>query len=249
MVKKPVKRSHSSNKSRIFNARYHLIAFSFAFVLCAVFMGVASFFINTQSSHVCANSISCIQNVSGLYEPETEGEFNGKKVSVPTFIADAGKDSKVLGNNTGEQKRIFVDLSQQKLYAFEGKTLKWTFPVSTGKWSATPTGDFRIWIKLRYTRMAGGNSRLGTYYNLPNVPYTMYFANAAYPRSAGYSLHGTYWHDNFGHPMSHGCVNMRTEDVAKIYEWADPQTQGYTTYSTTANPGTLVTIYGTTPKE
>ena len=88
--------------------------------------------------------------------------------------------------------------------------------------------------------MSGGSG--ADYYNLPNVPYVMFFSNNQVPASAGFSLHGTYWHNNFGHRMSHGCVNMKTTDVAKLYEWADPPTAGNTTRANDTNPGTKVTI-------
>jgi hypothetical protein len=61
----------------------------------------------------------------------------------------------------------------------------------------------------------------------------------------GYALHGTYWHNNFGQPMSHGCVNLETGNAQKLFEWAGPvispgQTQ---VTATTNNPGTLVVIH------
>jgi lipoprotein-anchoring transpeptidase ErfK/SrfK len=103
---------------------------------------------------------------------------------------------------------IDVDLSQQRVYAYEGDVVVNSFIVSTGT-SRTPTvtGKFKIWIKLRSTTMSGPG------YHLTNVPYTMYFYK-------GYGLHGTYWHNNFGTPMSHGCVNLRTDDAAWLYNWA-----------------------------
>jgi lipoprotein-anchoring transpeptidase ErfK/SrfK len=139
-----------------------------------------------------------------------------------------------------------VDLTNQKLYAYEGKTKIFDFDVSTGKWGATPTGNFRIWIWLRYTRMSGGSG--STYYNLPNVPYTMFFYSDSLPKSRGYALHGAYWHNNFGHPMSHGCVNLRIDDAGKLFAWTNPTAQS-TAYPTEENPGTLITIYGTAPSE
>lgn len=110
---------------------------------------------------------------------------------------------------TGNGARwIDVNLSQQRVYAYEGDVIVNSFVVSTGT-SRTPTvtGKFKIWIKLRSTTMSGPG------YHLTNVPYTMYFHK-------GYGLHGTYWHNNFGTPMSHGCVNLRTEDAAWLYNWA-----------------------------
>ncbi len=103
---------------------------------------------------------------------------------------------------------IDVDLSQQMLYAYEGNTIVASFLVSTGVPAyPTVTGQFHIYIKLESTLMAGYG------YYLPNVPYTMYFYY-------GYGLHGTYWHNNFGHPMSHGCVNMYTPDAQWLFYWA-----------------------------
>ncbi len=195
--------------------------------------------INVKSHDFCANSISCIKDLSGKKSADKEGIFMGKHVPVPQSKISqyALQDVRtVLGDTTGGNKHIYVDLTKQRLLAYEGDQLIYDFAVSTGKWNPTPTGDFKIWIWLRYTRMAGGNTAIGTYYNLPNVPYTMYFYNDSTPKSWGYSLHGTYWHNNFGHPMSHGCVNMKIEEAGKIFYW------------TQASPDTPITIYGTTPK-
>jgi lipoprotein-anchoring transpeptidase ErfK/SrfK len=218
-----------------------------AFVL---FIAVATVIQVKTMGPFCANSISCIKNLTGNKEATSKGEFNGKLVTAPEVNDKLAKEStnNVLGDSTPDQKHIYVDLSAQRLYAYDGNTKVYDFPVSTGKWNKTPTGDFRIWVWLRYTRMAGGSQALGTYYNLPNVPYTMYYSNASVPKSAGYSIHGAYWHNNFGHPMSHGCINMKIEDAGKIYYWTNPSA-GNTSYPTAANPGTLITVYGTTPNE
>jgi lipoprotein-anchoring transpeptidase ErfK/SrfK len=105
-----------------------------------------------------------------------------------------------------------VDLSQQMLYAYEGDTIVASFLVSTGVPAfPTVTGKFHIYIKLESTLMAGPG------YYLPNVPYTMYFYK-------GYGIHGTYWHNNFGQPMSHGCVNMYTPDAEWLFYWASEGT-------------------------
>lgn len=104
---------------------------------------------------------------------------------------------------------ILVDLSDQELMAYEGETLVLRTKVSTGR-PRTPTvvGTFRIYLKLRAQTMTGPG------YRLPNVPYVMYFYQ-------GYALHGTYWHNNFGRPMSHGCVNLPTPIAEQLYQWAD----------------------------
>ena len=192
----------------------------------------------------CANSISCIKDLSGKFEPETEGVFLGQKVEVPGFLASIPSKKQVLGTTFGP-KHISVDLSKQRLYAYEGNQQIFEFPVSTGKWGRTPTGEYKIWVKLLRTRMSGGSGN--DYYNLPNVPYTMFFYNDKVPKSRGYALHGAYWHNNFGYTMSHGCVNIRPEDAGKLFEWAEPVSEGNVTNGTSDNPGTSLTIYGVPP--
>jgi lipoprotein-anchoring transpeptidase ErfK/SrfK len=110
---------------------------------------------------------------------------------------------------TGHTGRwIDVDLSNQMLYAYEDSNLVASFLVSTGVAAyPTVTGEFHIYVKYVSTLMTGPG------YYLPNVPYTMYFYE-------GYGIHGTYWHNNFGHPMSHGCINMRTSDAEWMFNWA-----------------------------
>jgi len=184
------------------------------------------------------------------YDPSlSEAIFNNSSVSMPPYIADLPIPSKVLGDSTGE-KVIYVDLSNQRLYAYEGDKLIYDFLVSTGKWGRTPTGTFNIANKFRFIKMSGGSAALHTYYYLPNVPYTMFFGNSQIPASRGFSLHGTYWHNNFGHPMSHGCVNMKISEAGILYNWADPKLpEGKTSgVSNKDNPGTKVVIYGVTPK-
>jgi lipoprotein-anchoring transpeptidase ErfK/SrfK len=106
------------------------------------------------------------------------------------------------------EKWIEIILSQQRLIAHEGNRIIMDTKVSTGKpRTPTVTGTFRIYAKYRYKDMRGPG------YYLPRVPATMFFYR-------GYALHGTYWHNNFGHPMSHGCVNMRTSDAWIIFNWA-----------------------------
>lgn len=107
-----------------------------------------------------------------------------------------------------EGRWIDVDLSEQLVTAYDGATPIKSFIVSTGTWRhPTVTGQFRIYVKYRSTTMAGPG------YYLTGVPFTMYFYK-------GYSLHGTYWHDNFGTPMSHGCVNMRTSEAEWVFNYA-----------------------------
>jgi len=129
-------------------------------------------------------------------------------------------NTQILGETTNNtvEKWVEVDLSDQRLNMKKGGTTVGTFLVSTGKWYPTPKGEWRIWTKLRYTRMRGGSKALGTFYDLPNVPYTMYYYR-------GYGIHGAYWHNNFGQPMSHGCVNMKPEEAGIVFNWANVGTR------------------------
>lgn len=106
------------------------------------------------------------------------------------------------------QKWIEIDLSKQRLAARVGDRIVKTMVISSGKArTPTPKGTFRIYAKYRKIRMRGPG------YNLPNVPHTMFFRG-------GYAIHGTYWHTNFGRPMSHGCINLKKKDAKWLYKWA-----------------------------
>lgn len=131
------------------------------------------------------------------------------------------------------EKWIEVNVTEQRVTAWEGNVPVMSFLSSTGL-PNTPTvlGKYNIYWKLESTLMAGPG------YYLPEVPYTMYFY-------AGYALHGAYWHDNFGNPMSHGCVNLSIDNSKELFLWADPviptgQTQ---VVATADNPGTLVVVH------
>lgn len=216
----------------------------YIFAAIAVLMSFSFILLHSENkSQPCANKYSCISDLRGDYRvDEQRGEFNGQKIDVPK-ARPAVDYRKVLGESTGE-KHIYVDLTHQRLFAWQGNSIIYDFPISSGKWGKTPTGNFKIWIKLKYTRMRGGNKALGTYYDLPNVPYTMFFYNDDVAKATGYSIHGAYWHDNFGQPMSHGCVNLRPEDAEVLYYWADPVPTAATTKVTENMGSTPITIYG-----
>lgn len=197
-------------------------------------------------STFCANSVSCVKDLTGEYEPvTTNAMFMGQSVQIPSFVADKPSTNRVLGDVPPADKRIEVNLTTQMLYAYQNNQVVMSFPISSGKWHPTPTGTFHIWVKLRYTRMTGGEG--ADAYDLPNVPWVMFFYNDQVGKGEGFSLHGAYWHNNFGHPMSHGCVNISPENAEKLYNWADPVIQGSITYASDTNPGTEVVIYGTPP--
>jgi hypothetical protein len=106
-------------------------------------------------------------------------------------------------------KSIVVSVDRQRIYAYENGELIHSHLTSTGL-PATPTvkGDFNIYVKHVRTNMSGPD------YFLPDVPYTMYFYK-------GYGIHGTYWHNSFGRPMSHGCVNLPTPEAEWFFNWAE----------------------------
>ena len=113
------------------------------------------------------------------------------------------------GARVGVGRELVVVLNTQMAYAYEDGILQRRAVVSTGL-PQTPTvrGDFAIQRKYRTTSMSGPD------YHLENVEWVMYFYK-------GYGLHGTWWHNNFGQPMSHGCVNMTNADARWFYDFAN----------------------------
>ncbi len=127
--------------------------------------------------------------------PSTDGGATGLNVPPPPAEDATGK-------------RFLIVLSQQRLYAYDGDQMVRTTLISSGIAAyPTPVGIFHIYVRYRSTEMIGPG------YDLPNVPYTQYFYQ-------GYGLHGTYWHHNFGTPMSHGCINMPTPEAEWAFNWA-----------------------------
>jgi lipoprotein-anchoring transpeptidase ErfK/SrfK len=108
---------------------------------------------------------------------------------------------------------LYVDLSEQTLRAYDNCQLEFATLVSTGKdarW--TFTGRFTILNKLENTRLTPPEGSISVYY-LQGVPNFMSYA-------AEVGFHGAYWHDDFGTPVSHGCVNLSPADAQWLYEWA-----------------------------
>lgn len=124
-----------------------------------------------------------------------------------------------------EAKRIHVNLTTQILTAYEGDHPVFETKISSGLAglsntdisSSTPVGDFHIQSKYPSKHMGIANLAASIDdYVLPGVPWTSFFTDL------GHAFHGTYWHDNFGVPMSHGCVNMKPEDAKWIFRWTRP---------------------------
>jgi LysM repeat protein len=155
---------------------------------------------------------TAIAQANNIYDPDTV--FAGQTLFIPspTYSGESYGITPVLAAPpppTGVGREILVDLSDSRVYAYENGVLVRNVLASTGR-AATPTvqGDFTI------QRKYGAQTMSGPGYYLPDVPYVLYFY-------AGYALHGTYWHSNWGQPMSHGCVNLPTSEAEWFYSWAD----------------------------
>ncbi len=120
-------------------------------------------------------------------------------------------------------KRIEVNLTTQTLIAYENDKSVFQTSISSGIPSGnhtstpiSPKEGFHIQEKMPSKHMGDGNLFAGPdEYELPGVPWTAFFTEY------GHAFHGTYWHQNFGTPMSHGCVNMRTSDAKWLFLWAN----------------------------
>jgi lipoprotein-anchoring transpeptidase ErfK/SrfK len=152
------------------------------------------------------------------------------------------------------KKRIEVSLPQQTLWAYEDGKEVLSTRISSGipnrnipvgdLPTATPKGEFRIYSKMPSKHMgsiAGGDEvEAEGGFSLPGVPWTLFFAEG------GYALHGTYWHNNFGIQMSHGCVNMRNEDAKWLFRWTtpvfDPKIEDHSDWERRGS-GTLTVVY------
>ncbi len=153
--------------------------------------------------------------------PNINRVLAGQELIIPGVSAATTVDTDDLGILTGPAmviapeptitvgKQIVVDLSDSMTYAYENGQLVYSTLVSTGT-AVTPTvqGDFKIYSRYPSQTMSGPG------YYLPGVEHVQYFFR-------GYAIHGTYWHDNFGTPMSHGCVNMTNADAEWFYNFAD----------------------------
>lgn len=126
--------------------------------------------------------------------PEAIGKF---KVELPSELElDSG------------ERWIDINLTDQTLAVYDGADLVQNFVISSGRANTpTVTGEYRIWAKVRIQDMSGPG------YYVRDVPWVMYFYK-------NYGIHGTWWHNNFGTPMSAGCVNMTIADAEWMYSWA-----------------------------
>ncbi len=131
----------------------------------------------------------------------------------PTPVPTAGASDPGVVLDPNAERWFEVSIGQQYGWARQGDVVLWEGYLSTGKESfETPTGTFFVNSKLPVQDMEGVLG--GEYYNVPEVPDVMYFTDR------GHAIHGTYWHNNFGVPMSHGCINLPMDVADWIYGWA-----------------------------
>lgn len=136
---------------------------------------------------------------------------------VEEFTDSAGTVELTAKDPQVTEKYIVVDKSEEMLYAYEGDTVYMKEPISIGlDDTPTPRGTFQIFKKTPSRYMQGPVPGVSDQaFDLPGVPWTMYFT------AEGAAVHGAYWHNHFGQPWSHGCVNLPPEKAKELYLWAD----------------------------
>ncbi|MGC9397301.1 MAG: LysM peptidoglycan-binding domain-containing protein [Anaerolineae bacterium] len=161
-------------------------------------------------------TLAALKAANGLY---SDIVYVGQRLTIPApGTTPVAAPAPVPGHGVSGEKWIDVNLSTQTIVAYQGQTAVYSARVSTGLWG-TPTvvGTYAIYAKYVSAPMSGPG------YYLPNVPHIMYFYK-------GYGIHGAYWHNNFGTPMSHGCVNLSLADAEWFYNWAPMGTKVVTHY-------------------
>lgn len=150
-----------------------------------------------------------LKDIDKLADAVMDALKSNKPLSQDVSVEDAPFKTVTV---SGYGKWIEVDLSQETTTLYLGNVPIKTFLISSGR-AATPTevGTFHVYRKYDVTTMTG--TILGEYYYIPNIPWVSYFDD-------GEAFHGTYWHHNFGHPMSHGCINMSIPDAKILYDFA-----------------------------
>jgi LysM repeat protein len=163
-------------------------------------------------------TLAALKAANGLY---SDIVYVGQRLTIPapgSAPVAVPVSTPAPGYGASGEKWIDVNLSTQTIVAYQGQTAVYWARTSTGL-PGTPTvvGTYYIYAKYVSAPMSGPG------YYLPNVPHIMYFYR-------GYSIHGAYWHNNFGMPMSHGCVNLSLPDAEWFYNWAPMGTMVVTHY-------------------
>lgn len=182
--------------------------------------GVASIFVHNHALHFSTTADQSVYNLKSDSIKKIDSNFSSHNVF--SFDLDQDGQEELISvparpafGIVPEGKSIVIDLSQQRLYAYENGLLENTFLISSGKFPwRTPVGNHSVLAKIHYvdyTWSYGVNDPRN--YALGFVPYNL----RIYPHIY---IHYAYWHNNFGYPMSHGCVNVNLENSKWIYDWA-----------------------------
>lgn len=136
------------------------------------------------------------------------------------------------------EKHIVVDLANQLVTAFEGEKLVLSQRCSSGAaGTETPKGEFLTYHKGPSVHMTNQGDALENIYNLPGVPWCAFFTGI------GNAFHGAYWHNDYGRPRSHGCVNLPSGAAKFLYRWTSPRVPPETEYIHRPGEGTRVQIF------
>jgi LysM repeat protein len=160
-------------------------------------------------------SVQAIAQANGVYNPSLI--YAGQSLAIPGATTSAAPQPAAAAPAPAPavsygNRWIDVNLTNQSLTAYENNTAVYHATISSGRHPyLTVTGQFQIYLRYQAQDMNG--YRLGYDYYLPNVPHVQYFYR-------DFAIHGTYWHNNFGTPMSHGCVNMTPADAQWIFNWS-----------------------------
>ncbi|CAN1211159.1 L,D-transpeptidase [Tumidithrix helvetica PCC 7403] len=134
--------------------------------------------------------------------------FGTNTFLTPLGSAASNPNDTVASLKRSERRWIEIKLRSQRLFAWEGDRRIMAVIISTGKaGTPTPKGSFSVQSKHRVARMQGED------YNVPDVPHAMYYYG-------NYAIHGAYWHNSFGIPVSHGCINVAPDHAAWLFNWA-----------------------------
>lgn len=183
--------------------------------------GISALFIHNSELHASTASHNAIYNLTTKFAEDIPSPF-GSIQAASADLNNDGIDELIVAptrpsyNGTLEGKEIIIDLSEQRLYAYHNGILENTFLISTARAGyTTPVGNHVITAKkpLVHYRWSYGPGNPNNY-DLGLVPYNLQFFPHIY-------IHYAPWHNNFGNPMSHGCVNVNLENIKWIYNWSD----------------------------
>lgn len=188
--------------------------------VASITQGVHSIVVHNHELYLSSLKENILYNVT--QKTETQLETSNGSLAIISQDLDADGDDELIytagrpgwrENETGKQ--MMVDISEQRLYASQDGILENSFFISSGLGNATPLGKHQILAKIPFVHYAwyyGENNPNN--YDLGWVPYNLKFYPHIY-------IHYAPWHNNFGHKMSHGCVNVSLEDMQWLYEWAE----------------------------